>query len=50
MRSKLMGILGAKLIVTLGKGDDHDDISSLIEYLLTLIEINYILFTIVYLI
>ena len=45
-----MGILGAKPIVPLGKGDDHDDISSSIKHLLTLIKIDFILFTIVYLI
>ena len=47
-----MGVLGAKPIVPLGVGDDNDDIeaSSSIKYLLTVIKINYILFTIVYLI
>ena len=52
VRSKSMGVLGAKPIVLLGMGDDQDDIeaSSSINYLLTLIKINYILFTIVYLI
>ena len=49
-RSKLMSVLGAKPIVLLGMGGDHDNISSSIEYLLALIEIDYILFTIVYLI
>ena len=44
--------LGAKPIVPLDVGDDNDDIeaSSSIKYLLTVIKINYILFTIVYLI
>ena len=45
---KRMGILGTKPIVLLGKGGDHDDMSSSIKYLLTLIKIDYILFTTVF--
>ena len=45
---KRMGILGAKPIVPLGEEGDHDDTFSLIKYLLTLIKIDYTLFTIVY--
>ena len=47
---KRMGILGSRPIVLLGNGGDYDDISSSIKHLLTLIKIDYILFTIVYLI
>ena len=42
-----MGILGGKPIVLLGKGGDHNDISSSIKHVLTLIIFDYILFTIV---